>query len=222
MNETIKSHYEDAMNNLKEKNYVTAYNSFYLASTVSKINDLKDFYLQYTHMAATMLLIEFKNTADNSHINVAIEILNEGMEYCLQNKVNFDLFLLVTLVCDCYELTGQYTEIEKLHINNISYIKEHYSNDIAMTYAKNYSTLYYKQSLAVKTEENKHLIVHYSRLSIFLLIEIFKINKDKTIYSHFIDRETLYSLDFSEQEIDDIIKLFDDGKVTEITLEYNK
>jgi len=222
INTKIKSHYDSAMNSLKDKNYVDAYNNFYYASTISKINELKDFYLQYTHMAATMLVIEFKNTADRSHLNVAIEIMEEGIQYCLEKKVQFDIFLLVTLLCDCYELISEFHKIEALHINNIAYIKENYSPDVAMIYAKNYSTLYYKQSLAVKTEENKHLIVHYSRLSIFLLIEIFKINKDKTIYSHFIDRETLYSLDFSEQEIDDIIKLFDDGKVTEITLEYNK
>jgi len=222
MNESIKLHYDNAMNSLKDKNYISAYNEFHLASNVAKTDDLKEFYLQYTHMAATMLLIEYKNTNDNSHINMAIEILDEGMHYCLEKKVQFDIFIIVTLLCDCYELISYFSRIEQLHINNITYLKENYSNEVAMQYAKNYSTLYYKQSLVVKTEEMKHLILHYSRISILLLIEIYKINQDKTIYAHFIDRETLKSIEFTEQEIDDILKLFDDGKVTEISLEYNK
>ena len=72
------------------------------------------------------------------------------------------------------------------------------------------------------TEENKDLILYYSRISIILLIEIYKINKDKNIFAHFIDRETLRSVNFSEEEVEDTLKLFDDGKVTEITLNYNK
>ena len=70
---------------------------------------------------------------------------------------------------------------------NINYLKEKYNPNHAQDYAKNYSTLYYNQSLLVMTEENKDLILYYSRISIILLIEIYKINQDKNIFAHFID-----------------------------------
>ena len=42
MNETIKTHYDNAMNSLKDKNYISAYNDFLFASNIAKIEDLKD------------------------------------------------------------------------------------------------------------------------------------------------------------------------------------
>ena len=64
-------------------------------------------------------------------------------------------------------------------------------------------------------------MLYYSRVSILLLIEIYKINQDKNIFAHFIDRDTLRSINFTEDEIEDMLKLFDNGNVTEITLNYN-
>lgn len=226
----VKKHNENGMNNLKEKNFIGAYNSFYSALNIYEANMIQNptdeenkiQYLNFSQMSATMLMLEFKTNNGNEFLVQAIEILKKSVNICLLYRVKYDIYLLTTLLCDCFELQNNYKEIEKLHVYNINYLKEKYNPSHAQDYAKNYSTLYYNQSLLVMTEENKDLILYYSRISIILLIEIYKITQDKNIFAHFIDRETLRSVNFTEEEIDDTLKLFDDGKVTEITLNYNK
>ena len=228
--EEVKKHNEDGMNNLKEKNFIGAYNSFYSALNIYETNMIQNptdeenkiQYLNFSQMSATMLMLEFKTNNGNEFLVQAIDILKKSVNICLLYRVKYDIYLLTTLLCDCFELQNNYKEIEKLHVYNINYLKEKYNPSHAQDYAKNYSTLYYNQSLLVMTEENKELILYYSRISIILLIEIYKITQDKNIFAHFIDRETLRSVNFTEEEIDDTLKLFDDGKVTEITLNYNK
>ena len=228
--EEVKKHNEDGMNNLKEKNFIGAYNSFYSALNIYETNMIQNptdeenkiQYLNFSQMSATMLILEFKTNNGNEFLVQAIDILKKSVNICLLYRVKYDIYLLTTLLCDCFELQNNYKEIEKLHVYNINYLKEKYNPSHAQDYAKNYSTLYYNQSLLVMTEENKELILYYSRISIILLIEIYKITQDKNIFAHFIDRETLRSVNFTEDEIDDTLKLFDDGKVTEITLNYNK
>ena len=224
--EEVKKHNEDGMNNLKEKNFIGAYNSFYSALNIYETymiqnptdEENKIQYLNFSQMSATMLILEFKTNNGNEFLVQAIDILKKSVNICLLYRVKYDIYLLTTLLCDCFELQNNYKEIEKLHVYNINYLKEKYNP----SHAQNYSTLYYNQSLLVMTEENKELILYYSRISIILLIEIYKITQDKNIFAHFIDRETLRSVNFTEDEIDDTLKLFDDGKVTEITLNYNK
>jgi tetratricopeptide (TPR) repeat protein len=227
----VKKHNENGMNNLKEKNFIGAYKSFNEALTIYEDEIMKNSqnneeykvqFLNFSQMSATMLILEFKTNNNQEHLDKAIEILDRSIDICLLYKVKYDIYLLTTLLCDCYELQHNYKEIEKLHVSNINYLKENYNPGHAQEYAKNYSTLYYNQSLLVMTEEKKDLILYYSRISIILLIEIYKITQDKNIFAHFIDRETLRSVNFTEEEIDDTLKLFDDGKVTEITLNYNK
>ena len=228
--EEVKKHNEDGMNNLKEKNFIGAYNSFYSALNIYETymiqnptdEENKIQYLNFSQMSATMLILEFKTNNGNEFLVQAIDILKKSVNICLLYRVKYDIYLLTTLLCYCFELQNNYKEIEKLHVYNINYLKEKYNPSHAQDYAKNYSTLYYNQSLLVMTEENKELILYYSRISIILLIEIYKITQDKNIFAHFIDRETLRSVNFTEDEIDDTLKLFDDGKVTEITLNYNK
>jgi hypothetical protein len=228
--EEVKKHNETGMNHLKEQNFIGAYNSFYGAVNIYETEmvtypgeeDYKVQYLNFSQMASTMLILEFKTNNGKEHLAQAVEILQKSVNICLTYKAKYDIYLLTTLLCDCYELQNNYKEIEKLHISNINYLKEQYNPNHAQDYAKNYSTLYYNQSLLVMTEENKDLILYYSRISIILLIEIYKINQDKNIFAHFIDRETLRSVNFTEEEVEDTLKLFDDGKVTEITLNYNK
>ena len=228
--EEIKKHNENGMNYLKEMNFIDAYKSFYEAliiyeaemMTEPQNEDNKVQYLNFSQMASTMLMLEFKKNNNQEFLDKAIEILKKSVNICLLYRVKYDIYLLTTLLCDCFELQNNYKEIEKLHVYNINYLKEKYNPSHAQDYAKNYSTLYYNQSLLVMTEENKDLILYYSRISIILLIEIYKITQDKNIFAHFIDRETLRSVNFTEEEIDDTLKLFDDGKVTEITLNYNK
>lgn len=228
--EEIKKHNENGMNYLKEMNFIDAYKSFYEAliiyeaemMTEPQNEDDKVQYLNFSQMASTMLMLEFKKNNNQEFLYKAIEILKKSVNICLLYRVKYDIYLLTTLLCDCFELQNNYKEIEKLHVYNINYLKEKYNPSHAQDYAKNYSTLYYNQSLLVMTEENKDLILYYSRISIILLIEIYKITQDKNIFAHFIDRETLRSVNFTEEEIDDTLKLFDDGKVTEITLNYNK
>jgi hypothetical protein len=230
MSEEVKKHNENGMNYLKDKQFIEAYNSFYNAvniyqneMTIYPDNDeYKVQYLNFSQMSSTMLMLEFKANGNKEYLEKSIEVLKNSVNICLLHKVKYDIYLLTTLLCDCYELQNNYGEIEKLHFFNINYLKEKYNNFIAQEYAKNYSTLYYNQSLLVMTEENKDLILYYSRISIILLIEIYKITQDKNIFAHFIDRETLKSVNFTEEEIEDTLKLFDDGKVTEITLNYNK
>jgi hypothetical protein len=228
--EEVKKHNENGMNNLKEKNFIGAYKSFNEALTIyedemmtePQNEDDKVQYLNFSQMASTMLMLEFKKNNNQEFLYKAIEILKKSVNICLLYRVKYDIYLLTTLLCDCFELQNNYKEIEKLHVYNINYLKENYNPSHAQEYAKNYSTLYYNQSLLVMTEENKDLILYYSRISIILLIQIYKITQDKNIFAHFIDRETLRSVNFTEEEIDDTLKLFDDGKVTEITLNYNK
>lgn len=228
--EEVKKHNENGMNNLKEKNFIGAYNSFYSALNIYETymiqnptdEENKIQYLNFSQMSATMLILEFKTNNGNEFLVQAIDILKKSVNICLLYRVKYDIYLLTTLLCDCFELQNNYKEIEKLHVYNINYLKEKYNPSHAQDYAKNYSTLYYNQSLLVMTDENKELILYYSRISIILLIEIYKITQDKNIFAHFIDRETLRSVNFTEEEIDDTLKLFDDGKVTEITLNYNK
>ena len=223
------SEYNDTgMNALKEKEYLDAYNCFYRATNVCENeivkypenDELKQQYLNYCHMSATMLILEYKKMNDLNYIDKGIEILKKSVNTCLLYKVKYDIYFLITLLCDCYELKKDYKEIELYHISIINCIKNSYNHSHAIEYAQKYSSMYYTQSMAV-TEENKDLVLYYSRISILLLIEIYKINQDKNIFAHFIDRDTLRSINFTEEEIEDMLKLFDNGNVTEITLNYN-
>jgi hypothetical protein len=69
--------------------------------------------------------------------------------------------------------------------------------------------------------EDMNIIASYSRISLLLLIEIYKINSDPNILGYFFDEKILKDANFNEAEINEIIELRKmDEKVTEITMNF--
>lgn len=85
--EEIKKHNENGMNYLKEMNFIDAYKSFYEAliiyeaemMTEPQNEDDKVQYLNFSQMASTMLMLEFKKNNNQEFLYKAIEILKKSV-----------------------------------------------------------------------------------------------------------------------------------------------
>ena len=102
--EEVKKHNETGMNHLKEKNFIGAYNSFYGALNIYETEmmnnpgeeEYKVQYLNFSQMASTMLMLEFKANSSNEHLVQAIEVLKKSVNICLTYRVKYDIYLLTT------------------------------------------------------------------------------------------------------------------------------
>jgi len=75
---------------------------------------------------------------------------------------------------------------------------------------------YFNKTLGM---EDINIIASYSRISLLLLIEVYKINSDPNILGYFFDEKILKDANFNETEIKEIMELRKiDEKVTEITM----
>ena len=96
--EEVKKHNEDGMNNLKEKNFIGAYNSFYSALNIYETymiqnptdEENKIQYLNFSQMSATMLILEFKTNNGNEFLVQAIDILKKSVN--ILNTILYDKF----------------------------------------------------------------------------------------------------------------------------------
>lgn len=224
--EFVLTYIRDGMNHLKNKEYLEAYKLFILASEIykKKMNDdntveyYKQQFITYLNMSASMYLCQYKldETKNEQYLDDSIQYLIECIELCKNDKVNFDIHYLNNLLCETYFMKNDFISIEKFHLDNILYVKKMYGDNNAIEYAKIYSSQYFNKTLGM---EDINIIAFYSRISLLLLIEVYKINSDPNILGYFFDEKILKDANFNETEIKEIMELRKiDEKVTEITM----